>query len=165
MKEVNISVESKNGELTIREGKALELAHPSPISLNGTLEAPYQFLQGKIQNNDFTPGDCHLIIKKDVGHLQLVIFDRNPHSAINIVGKLTPDTMLERFCINTDQRWSVSEFLKFIKTMRFYFADKAAHAQLVLSLQRWSVRVERVINEHNDNLKQRCNKLPRVKMG
>jgi hypothetical protein len=35
--------------------------------------------------------------------------------------------------------------------MRFYFADKAAQTKLVQSLQKWSVKVERVINEHNDN--------------
>jgi hypothetical protein len=151
MKELNINVEAKGNELIIREGKALELAHPSPIELKGTLEAPMQFLTGKLPKKDFDPTDCHLLIHKDKGEIKLTIHDRSPQSKIQITGSLTADTILQQFKLNSDHRWTVQEFLKFIKTMRFYFADRAAHGKLVQSMQKWQVKVERVITEHNDN--------------
>jgi hypothetical protein len=146
--EMNINVEAKDGQLVIREGEALPLHYPAPIALSGTLGAPHQFLKGRTRVDET---ESHLLIKKDKGSIELVIGDRSATSVISVVGTLTPDGDLKKFNINTEKRWTIAEFLKFIKTMRFYFADKAAHAALVLSLQTWSVKIERVINEHNDN--------------
>lgn len=151
MKELNINIENTKDGLVIREGKALELAHPLPINLKGTLEAPIQFLTGKKDTDIYKAGDCHLEIFKDKGELKLVMLERSAHSKIEITGALTVDTILQQFKINSDHRWTVQEFLKFIKTMRFYFADRAAHTKLIQSMQKWQVKVERVITEHNDN--------------
>lgn len=151
MENLHINVETNGNEVIIREGKALDLAHPLAINLIGTLEAPYQFFEGKKDLSELDPLKCHLLIYKDKGKISFVVNDRSAHSRCVVDGVLSPDTILKQFKINTDARWSISEFLKFIKTMRYFFANKEAHAKLVQSLQKWSVRVERVINEHNDN--------------
>lgn len=135
------------GEYVIRKGDALEAKAPKAINLVGVLAAPAQFLAGKTIDDK----QAHLKIFNYEGKLELVIQDTDPYTTHTIVGSLTKDQILQQFKINSDTRWSVAEFLKFIKTMRFYFADRPAHDALIQSIQKWSVKVERVIVEHNDN--------------
>lgn len=145
---MKVNVTNTEGkDIVIRKGGALEALAPRSISINGTLKAPVQFLAGKT----FDDGLCHIRVFNHEGRLELYVQDTDPHTQHVITGSLSKDAVLEQFKINTNTRWSVSEFLKFIKTMRFYFADKAAHGKLIESIQKWSVTVERVINEHNDN--------------
>lgn len=151
MKKTQVNVTAVGNEVIIRYGEALKEAHPSAINLSGTLEAPFQFYSGKKDVKEVDPGYSHLLIWKDKGTIQLVLQDRNPHSQMQITGSLHKDSVLEQFKLNSDHRWTVQEFLKFIKTMRFYFADRTAHGKLVQSLQKWQIKVERVITEHNDN--------------
>lgn len=135
------------GTYTVLKGEALEQKPPKAINIVGVLEAPAQFLKGKT----IDPLKTHLKIFNAEGELELVVNDEDPYSTHTIKGKLSKDSVLQMFRINTDTRWTIAEFLKFIKTMRFYFADRAAHAKLIDSIQKWSVKIERVIVEHNDN--------------
>lgn len=144
---MKIEVNSTEKEIVIRKGEALPPKADKSININGTLSAPFQFLQGK----KFDDATVHLQIKKDTGSLELHVQDTNPHTEHVITGALKRDSVLNQFKINSDHRWSVREFVKFVKTMRFYFADKDAHQKLVESVQKWNVTVEKTIKEHNDN--------------
>lgn len=145
--EHNINITTTEKELIIRTGTALPAQAPKAITLDGTLGAPFQFKSGKTLSEQ----NCHIQIQKDKGVIMLIVQDTDPYTTHTIKGSLKNDSVLKLFLLNTDNRWQVSEFLKFIKTMRYYFADKSIHKSLVESLQKWSVKVERVINEHNDN--------------
>ena len=147
MEKVQLNITPTGSELVIREGKAIEAKAPKSIEITGVLDAPYQFKIGK----NLEPLNCHIKIRKDKGEIHLIVQDTDPHTTHKISGALTYDTILDQFHINKEKRWAVQEFLKFIKMMKYFFADKAAHTKLIESLQKWSVKVERVINEHNDN--------------
>lgn len=134
------------GDYTVRKGEALEAKAPKSIILTGVLEAPAQFLQGKV----IEPLNTHLKIFNHEGKLELVVNDTDPYSTHVIIGSLSSNKTLQGFQINSAKRYSISEFLKFIKTMRFYFADRSAHDALIQSIQKWSVKIEKVIVEHND---------------
>lgn len=151
-KDINLHVAAGVTELVVRQGEALKQGHEQPINLNGTLQAPWQYLEGKlIKTIPPQPGDCHIEIEKYEGRISLIVDDQHPFKRSIIVGSLQADYILQAFKINSDHRWTIQEFLKFVKTMRFYFADRAAHGALITSLQKWQVKVERVITEHNDN--------------
>lgn len=149
MKEVTVNVEAGTKELVIRQGSAIDAKAPKSINIIGTLGAPFQFATGKVALLD--PNNCHLKINKHDGELIFVAHDTDPYTTHTISGKLSVDKNLQSFNINTDKRWEVREFLDFIKMNRFFFADRAAHAVLVNSLQKWHVKVERVFNDLNDN--------------
>jgi hypothetical protein len=146
---MRLNLTTEQQEIVIRKGQALEAKAPKSINLSGTLQAPAQWLEGKLSVLD--PVKCHIIIKKDEGSIKLAINDTDAYTTTEITGSLSRDKQLQLFAINTERRWTIQEFLKFIKTMRYYFADKAAHSALVESIQKWSVKIERVIVEHNDN--------------
>lgn len=135
------------GEYVILKGEALKPKEPKAINIVGTLSSPVQFLAGR----DIDQKKSHLKIFNADGKLELVVNDEAAYGTHTVVGSLSKDSVLQLFAINSDKRWTIAEFLKFIKTMRFYFADRAAHAKLIESIQKWSVKIERVIVEHNDN--------------
>ncbi len=134
------------GDYTFRQGDALPEKASKSINIVGTLPAPFDFLSGKI----VLDAECHLKVYKDLGKLELVIQDTNPHTTHTITGQLHRNNVLESFKLNTDVRWGTQQFLKFIKTMRYYFPNKDQHAKLVESLQKWSAKIETVLKEHQD---------------
>lgn len=141
-------IDSEVKEVIIRHGDALAPQAEKGISIDGTLSSPFQFLSGR---GTIDETKSHLRIYKDLGKVELYIQDTNPYTTHKITGSLKRDSVLNQFAINTEKRWAVSDFLKFVRTMRFYFADKEQHSSLLQSLQTWSVQIQRVIKEHNDN--------------
>lgn len=146
-----IRINADQGSVQVSEytGKALDEKAPKSININGTLGAPHQFLIGK--KSLFQDTAIHLLIHKATGQLQLVMNDDDPYQTHTVTGSLHRDSVLEMFKLNTEHRWTVSSLVKFVRTMRYYFADKDDHAKLLDSLQKWSVRVDTVIKQHNDN--------------
>jgi hypothetical protein len=149
MSELKVNVNSDHKEIIIREGDALPAKANKSILINGVLSAPFQFLEGKryIRKDE----DIHLQVFNSTGTLVLRVGDQDPHTEHVITGSLSKDKVLESFGINSPNKtYPVREFIKFIKPLRYYFADPARHTALIESLQKWSVKVERVIVDHND---------------
>lgn len=146
--EKTIILPSDVDQIVIREGEARPDLAPKAIVISGTLKAPRQFLDAKTEL--YEANQCHLRIYKDVGCLELHIQDTDPFTEHVIKGQLKGDTILAGFKINTDHRWTVQTFLKHIRMTAYYFEDRAQAAALILSLQKWSAKIETVIKEHQD---------------
>lgn len=117
-------------DLTIREGAAIhprELAIPS-FDIKGSLQAPFNFLVGKPTLAE-KPENIHMLIDLEKGKLELNIGDMDPFSKIKITGELTKFADLAKFRINTDQRWTPQDFMKFIRTVKVFFAEKTEVAK------------------------------------
>ena len=134
------------GEYIIRKGDADIIKHQKSITISGTLGAPSAFLRGK-RVEDIT---CHLRIQKDRGILELHIQDTDPHTEHVITGSLKRDSVLESFQLNTEKRWTVREFLKFIRERKFYFSDPAHHFKMIESLRKWEGEIQTILKEHQD---------------
>jgi hypothetical protein len=80
-----------------------------------------------------------------------VIGDIDPNTTHKITGILYEDQELKAFGINTSKRWTIRDFIKFIRERRFYFADKSEHDKLVNGLMKWSANVDIAVKEYNDN--------------
>lgn len=149
----HVTYEIKPGaELTLRQGEALhprELA-PPPINLSGTLSAPFNFLVGK-PSLAADEENINLTINNQEGQLVLTMKDKDPFSRYVITGKLERFSDLGKFHINTDKRWTIRDFKKFIRTVSIYFADKTKLNEIVESLNKFEASVEVVIKQHNDN--------------
>ena len=149
-KQIKITAAPGVSELVIRKGEALAARAPKSINIVGILSAPFQFILGKTALIKDNLVECHLLIFKDLGKLELHVKDTDPYTEHVIVGKLSRDKAAELFRINSDKRWTVSEFLKFIRTVKYYFAEPSEQAALIESLQKWNAKIETVIKEHND---------------
>jgi hypothetical protein len=143
---INIVPEGK--ELIIRYGDAEEIKYSPSLTIAGTLQAPFQFLQGR---GKLDHEKIHLLIDAAKNQIQLVIGDIDPNTTHKITGILYEDQELKAFGINTSKRWTIRDFIKFIRERRFYFADKSEHDKLVNGLMKWSANVDIAVKEYNDN--------------
>ena len=136
------------GTYIIREGKASEEREEKSIKIDGTLTAPRDFLVGKISGIEQI--QTHLLIYKNLGKLELHIKDTNPFTEHVITGTLKRDTGLDSFKLNSDKRWSVQEFLKFVRERKYYFTDKDQHTRMIESLRKWEAQIQTILKEHQD---------------
>lgn len=147
MENLNVRIAGEAGEYTIRHGDAEKIQYEKPISITGVLDACSQFLKGKT----IDPLKSHLRIFQQQGRLELYINDTDPNSQHVITGSLTKNVDLKAFEINSmTYRWSVSDFLRFIKQNRYFFANKEQHAKLITNMQAWSAKIETVLVQAND---------------
>lgn len=146
MDKLNVQINGP-GEYTVRHGEAEDIRYAKPILITGTIDVGSQFLKGK-ENN---PLHTHLRIYKQEGRLELYINDTDPNSMHLIIGQLKLNADLAEFQINSlTHRFSVSDFLRFIKTKRVFFSNKDQHAALIKNMQAWSAKIETVLIQAND---------------
>lgn len=149
METLQLHVNGEQKELIIREGNAPEVKHDKSIIINGVLGAPFAFWSGK--KGITTDDKIHLQIFNADGKLVIYMGDRDPWTTHAITGTLSRDKVLESFGINISKMWPVRDFVKFIKATKYYFANAEEHRNLVEKLQKWSVKVEKTIQDHNDH--------------
>lgn len=150
MDKINVTVQNHDGkDVVLRLGEAEKIVHPKSINIVGILAAPFQFYENK---KDSCPADkSHLQIKKDTGEIKLIVLDTDPRTCHTITGNLKNDGYFLAWGINTEKRWTVSQFMKHVKMYRAFFTEPAESDEIVLSLQKWEANVQVVIKEHNDN--------------
>lgn len=136
------------GEYTIRHGEAPDYEPKKSITIDGVLGAPLQFLLGRGQLDET---NIHMLVDSDNGSLKLTIGDTHPETTHVVSGKLNTDKNLKSFGINTENRWTVKDFTKFVRMMRYYFADEGECNALISGLQTFEGSVTKVFKEHNDN--------------
>lgn len=144
---LRVNITTSGSEVTVRTGEAPEVRYPQPIKIEGTLNAPSQFILGK----EIVDQDTHLRIYNQDGKLELYLKDTDKDSMSVITGTLKKNPDLTRFNINSEtHRYSVSDFLKFIKTQRVFFSNKAQHASLIVNMQKWNAKIETILVQEND---------------
>lgn len=135
------------GEYIIRTGEADDIRYEKSISISGVIDAPAQFLKGKT----IDAGKSHLRIYQQDGKLELYIQDTDPNTNHVITGALKKNSNLCDFQINSlTHRWTVTDFLRFIKQNRYFFANKEQHSKLITNMQAWNAKVETVLVQAND---------------
>src|SRR5689334_9872763 len=141
------SVITTPGEYVLRTGEAEDVKHEKSISITGVLDAPAQFLKGKT----IDPFKSHLHIYQQEGKLELYIQDTDPNTNHVITGQLKKNQNLSEFQINSlTHRWSVLDFLRFVKQNRFFFSNKEQHSRLITNMQSWNAKIETVLAQSND---------------
>lgn len=143
---IRVNVTPSGNEVTIRTGEAPEVRYPQPIKIEGTLNAPAQFLLGK----ETVDQDTHLRIYGQDGRLELYLKDTDKDSMSVIIGALKKNPDMLEFKINTEHRYTVSDFLKYVKTRRYFFTNPSEHAKLVANMQKWNAKIETMLVQEND---------------
>jgi hypothetical protein len=146
MEKLTVNLTGEQKELILRMGDAEKISYAKSINITGILAAPSQFRSGK----DLDPTKCHIQIKKDAGVIALHILDTDPHSGSCITGQLKQDGYFAQWQINSEKRWTVSQFVKHIKMHKSFFTNGKECDDLARSLQTWNAKIETVIKEHND---------------
>jgi hypothetical protein len=164
MENLTLKVESANGEITIREGQALELQQPEKINLTGDINTVKSFIEkrkgadlitGKLQY--INPSTAVVIVDKAAYSLTLKLDPENVYGT-EVTAKLEIEPELLKFQIETGKKFTQQELIKLLKYGKRWFYDDQAHAELLLAYMKLDVRVTADLkNDAPDNKGNRFN--------
>jgi len=137
-------------KLDLREGKLLDLKHPTPLKFDGHLHAPSAWMKNKNSLGLLDKNVCHVEVNEDAGTLAFIIDHRDEFKDI-ITGKLVKSKVIESFGINSEsKKYSDKELARLFRQNAFYFADQDVNKQICLQLSKFSAKVEKVIEKNDD---------------
>ena len=137
-------------EIVLREGKAADqLPNKEPITVEteGTIEAPFRWLEKKIELID--QKKAHIQVSRDEMCISL-IDKENDYYANTISGKLKPSKEMTLFGINTDKHWEPAKLSQFCKMQRAFFKNKAENMALVSTLKNFKAKVAQDIERSKE---------------
>lgn len=140
-------LKSDNNELVIRHGDALPLKEPQRVHIIGTLDAPLQYLQKRIEN--INQKECNIIVNREAMSLRLIINEHSQyHDAID--GKLTLHPDFVNFGINSGKYKTPNDMAEFIKMNRSCFENRQEAMELVQQLRTFRAKIDKQV-EAEDN--------------
>jgi len=157
----------ENQTVIIREGVAEKILDPKPpikASISGTLESPLEYLLKRDGQGQFDRNRCHILVNREELSIKLVINDHDEYLKGEVSGSLEFTKIYKDFGINSAKKWSPTDFGKFVKMNRSFFADKASAMALTTELMNFKAsvdsKVERELKEtggKTDNFSQVVN--------
>ena len=143
-------------EVIIREGaapKVLDPKAPVKMNVNGTINAPFEYLTKRI--DCINQKECHIIVNREKITIELVVNEADEYTRGTIAGTLQYHPKFEEFGINAGKVWSPFDFAMFCKMNRAFFADKNANMSLVSACKNFTAKVnnqiERAIQENGNS--------------
>ena len=138
--EQKLNIEVTGNELTIREGKALDLKPKEKVSLSGTITAPGDYALTRAST--FDKLSCNVLANYTSRTIVLTINEGDP-LASTIKGTLDIFPELETLGVNKNRMYSEKELYSKLNFFGRYFSDKAAHKDLLTKLQQFKAKVQR----------------------
>lgn len=147
MKDFNVTTSEK--EITVLEGKALELFNPEKLNICGILDAPLRFLEKRV--SEIEQKKCNIIVDRDKMSITLTVDDKNHFSDI-ISGNMELHPDFVKFSINSGKYRTAFEMAEFIKMNKAFFANRSEAADLVVQLRKFKAKVDKQVEaEFNPN--------------
>lgn len=152
MKSENLNVQFSEGmsvaELVIREGKALELKEPVRVFIVGCIDSPLKWIEKRLTLIDQL--QAHLLVDRENRTIVLKIDETDFYQA-NITGCLTVHPDFNKIGINDGEYLTNFEMADLFKMNRSMFENKSVAMKLVTELQRFKAKVEKEIEQADNN--------------
>lgn len=147
--ELKVTVENGVKELVIREGKANDIHVAKGIKIGSlTIDAVQEYLSKKgVEPEEIENSYIWYSVKGLFIQLQYAMRRENEDS---IHGKLTLDSDLEKFGINSGNQFTTHQLANFIRLHRHFFETKDVALKLVTELQNFRAKVDKEIEASDD---------------
>lgn len=153
MEENKINVQLNPGQdhltITMLEGKApvqLDAKAPIKTDIKGTIGAVKEYLEKRVSSGQFEQKDCHILVNRDKGTIQLVFNEKDAYNRGEVLGQLITNPKLDEFGINdADTVWTPASLGLFFKMNRTYFPDRSENMRLVSTLMNFTANVNSTI--------------------
>ena len=130
-------------EVVLREGEAsvaLDPKEPERVVINGTIDAPFKWLEKRVEL--INQKSSHIIVNRDKMYLSLTIDETNYYQTV-IGGILQASKEMQEFGINTDKKWEPIKLSQFFK-------DKSENMMLVSTLKNFKAKVNQDIERSKE---------------
>ena len=158
MSELKFNVETKNGIVTILEGKAPEqkplLRNKGFRKIGGTrtvLEiVSKEPMKSIIENRVDEHNDIFLLVDRDNFSMILEVNTNMSNTKDEFITVLKLSKKIQEFGINEDKSWTTFDLANFIKMNRTYFETKQQAMELVTVLRNFKAKVDKDIENADD---------------
>lgn len=141
-------------EIIIRTGEADKILHPGPLKIEGNIDAPARFIEVRKEVIDRLQSHC--LVSKTEGTIKLVTNEGWENDKQTITGKIETGKLYRDLGINDPGKsYGPKDLSKRFKLLRSIFPDRAEHAKVVATLNKFEAKVKSEITDTND---QRGNK-------
>lgn len=137
-------------EVVIREGKApvaLEPKEPKLVNIIGTIDAPFRWLEKRIEL--INQKESNILVNRDKMRISLTINETNFYQT-GIGGLLQASKEMEEFGINSEKKWEPIKLSQFLKMHRAFFTDKSQNMMLVSTLKNFKAKVNQDIERSKE---------------
>ncbi len=137
-------------EVVLREGKAsvaLDPKEPKRVVINGTIDAPFRWLEKRVEL--INQKSSNIIVNRDKMGLALTIDETNFYQT-EINGILQASKEMMEFGINTDKKREPIKLSQFFKMHRAFFKDKSENMTLVSTLKNFKAKVNQDIERSKE---------------
>lgn len=132
--------------LTLLHGNApkqLDKLAPEKILIEGTIEAPLEFLKKRVE--DINQHKAHILVCRDNLTITLIIAEDDAYLRGVVVGKLEFSKVFQSFGINTTKQWEPEQLGQFLKLNRTYFASRDENMKVVNALKTFNAKVNQTV--------------------
>lgn len=140
----------KEGENTARAmilhgqaPKQLDQLPPKKIEIEGTIDAPYAFLEKRV--GDINQHKAHIIVNRDNLEISLIINEDDSYNYGLVVGKMEFSEIFNKFGINQNKKWEPEHLGQFLKLNRVYFPDREENMKVVNALKSFNAKVQQTV--------------------
>lgn len=143
------AIEKGINTLVVLEGNAPEQHNPKPLSINGNIDAPSRFIEGR--KDDFKDAARHCLVSKTEGKIELVLNEQSVVDKYTIVGKIEVSKKFLNLGINSDKTaYSPEELANKLKLLRAMFVSNIEHSNICSTLRNLKAKVNSDIENLND---------------
>lgn len=142
MDNLNINTTEGTKELIIRQGKAQEVRDPQVLTIVGTIETPFIWLQKRL--SELNPKQCHILVDRKDMRIMLRINEKD-HFCDSLTGALELHPVFLKFGINQGKYRTPVEMAEFIKMNRAHFENRQQAMELVSLLRSFKAKVDRQV--------------------
>lgn len=143
-------------EIVKRNGKAPDVFEADALTVNSTIEAPYEYYAKRGNVAWFDRNKAYLLVNYSESQ---IIYETEPIQENKVVVngriKINPRIMQLNLSEFGRKRWDETTFVNLIKSLRPYFTDSKNALELISSIKNIKVRVDTIIQKEDN---QRGNK-------
>lgn len=128
----------------------LDILEPVKVDLQGTIEAPLNWLEKRV--GDIDQHKAHIVVNRDKLQIMLVVNEDDPYTIGKVVGELKYSEIFLKLGINSDKQWQPEVLSRFLKLNRSLFLDKTENMKVVTALKQIETKVEQEVSrERQEN--------------
>lgn len=136
-------------EIIFRTGEAKKVYNKVPLEIQGNIDAPSRFFNQRPDLYDKTRSFC--LVSKTNGTITLVVNEDDPETKKTVSGKIEVAKLFQKLGINkTDKSYNPTELANTFKLLRSIFESKAAHLEIVRTLQNLKAKVKQDLDNNDD---------------
>ena len=141
-------IEQGQKSVVILTGTAPEQFNNRPIEINGNIDAPSRFIEGR--KDDFEDITRYCKVSKTDGKIHLIINEQSVVDKYEIIGQIQVAKKFKNLAINENKAYSPEELSNKLKLLRNLFPSNLEHATICGTLRNLKAKINADIEKADD---------------